>query len=264
MYKKLFILLLLLLIISGCTDISNVGLTEPPKISETSETSEASQVSEVSETPPTTDSPETSEPEIYRTHTFYLKDEKFLETCLFIGDSVMKGLADSGFLQSERVFADDTATPANIADLRFPILPIQNDGGEIGVLTALVNENPDNIFMQFGRGDTANSERTQFTEDYLTFLTLVNTYRPDSVITVLSIPPVSIETAALNNTTIEDYNAALKAMVENLRSDNIRFLDLDTELKNPQGKLKRLYAQPDGASLTQAGNHAVLWVICNS
>ena len=243
MFKKFIILLLLTLFLSGCSDISHIGFSEVT-------TSENTADGEVP----------SDEPEAYRVHTFYAKDEEFILTCVFIGDEFFKSLADSGILNSGQVFAKEGAKAGNITELRFPL---PTGDGEIGVLTALVNENPENIIILLGKNDIINSGAEVFADNYTALLTLIKTYRPDSLITVLSIPPADVETHVYNNEIISRYNLMLKSAVSGFRDGNIRFLNLDAELKNPQGRLKSLYAQSDGVSLTDAGMQAVLWAICN-
>jgi lysophospholipase L1-like esterase len=204
---------------------------------------------------------ESDEPEIelYQTHIFTEENERFIESSIFIGDGIFGGFVSGGILRAEQVFASDDTTASNAIEKRFP-LPSDNSG--IYLLTALVNQNPENVVILLGMNDILTSTAEEFCADYIKLISFIKTYCPDTIITVLSITPVRDESDT-DNYTIDEYNEALRAAVRGLRDSNVRFLDITDELKTSHGRLKSRYAQDDGVHLTTQGLYAVLWVICN-
>jgi lysophospholipase L1-like esterase len=235
--KRIALLCIISLLLSGCVDISD-GFSG--RVSEPA-----------AETP--------SDEEIYKTYAFTALDNDFLAACFYIGDSVFAGLADSEILETrltERIFAESGASVGNITETRFPS---PSGDGYVDILTALVNEPPDDLIILLGTDDVATSNAESFTAGYLKLISLIRTFAPSVSITVLSIPPIVGENAA-----IIEFNAALKAAVDELRDSGVRYLDLDTELKNARGELKSRYALSDGVSLNTYGLYAILWRVCNT
>ena len=237
--EKAAVLLALSVCLCGCVDISGGG--ELPYFADTTD----NPGSAVFSSPDKTDG---GEPEVYPTYTFYKKDEEFLSTCFFIGDSIFLALSGSGVLEPGQVFANEGAKAA--------------DGIKTDVLTALVNQNPANVIILLGTNDISVSDKETFCSDYKKLISIIKTYRPDTKITVLSITPVGKEANGYSNEIIDGYNAALKDAVKDLRGSGVRFIDLREELKNAQGELKSKYGRSDGIHLTEAAYYAILWRIC--
>jgi lysophospholipase L1-like esterase len=240
---KRITILFILLILCGCSTLPEFGIV----------TSDTAQTASLTRSP---DEPET---EVYQTYTFTESDEIFLSSCIFIGDSLFGNLADSGLLRAGQVLRDEGARVSDVTERRF----IQG-GAETYLLTTLVNHAPENIIILLGMNDIAFSCSDEFTADYLRLISFIKTYCPDTVITVLSLPPVSREAPGYTNELVTEYNAALRTAIRELGDNTVRFLNLNIELGNSHGRLKSRFAADDGVHLTTQGLYAVLWAICNS
>jgi len=211
-----------------------------------------------------TTAPPPNENETYTNYASFVQDEDFLLKSVFIGDSIFRDFADSGVLTTGLVYAINGVKVGEITEKRFPL---PSGDGEIDLLTALANEKPENVFILLGTNNAAvygMNGIEAFTNDYLHLITLIKTYSPQSSITALSITPVNKEREGFDNMLIDAYNNALEAAISELRDEDVRFLCMNSELKNPQGMLKSRYGQSDGIHLTTSAYHAILWLICNS
>ncbi|MCL2020087.1 MAG: GDSL-type esterase/lipase family protein [Oscillospiraceae bacterium] len=245
---KKCVVLIILLFLCGCSSIPQGTISGV----------------EESESLPDATLPEIELTETYINYTFSESDELFLSESVFVGDSIIRGLIDNGFLSDENVLAWGGVTVGEIMERMFPL---PTGDGEVDLLTAIVNRKPENVFILLGTNNAALYGQDgigAFTEDYLRLISLIKTYSSETAITVLSITPVNIENERLNNELIGEYNNALDAAVAELRDENVRFLSLDEELKNSLGLLKTRYGQNDGVHLTAQAYRTILWTICDS
>lgn len=173
----------------------------------------------------------------------------YFKSCLFIGDSVSLGLSTYQKLESKNVFA---SIGMNISKINTEKL-----AKDIGIYyvdkTAIeaVNEtSPENIYIMLGSNGIAWLSNEYMIGKYSEFIDTLKQAKPSANIYILSIPPVTDkrEKFAKNdgpilNTDIDEYNSALLKMAND---KSVYFVDLNTALKNNEGKLDIDMAGADG------------------
>lgn len=253
------------LLFTACTDISQRTL--PPQheteliVPEETEAAPVTTAPEQTETEETTTSekPQISIEEQYSSYTFSEEDEAFLDSCLFVGDSICGGLSHYGILPSDHVISKGSVGARNIFDFTFGIGDAETD-----ILTAILNKKQANIIFSMGMNDVNMTTTEEYVANYFNLLTMVAAYCPDSNLIVLSITPVLADSNFTTNENIDAYNAAIKEAIEKDGKPNWKYVDVSAELKNSANGLKSSYESGDGIHLAQAAYYAYLWQIVQS
>ena len=258
------------LLLTACTDISQRTLptereTEliiPAESSSETTSAPADAETEASDTAEAADETASevgsgvSIEEQYSSYTFSEEDEAYLDTCLFVGDSICGGLSHYGILPADHVISKGSVAARNIFDFKFGIGDSETD-----VLTAILNQKQDHIIFSMGMNDVNMTDTETYVANYFNLLTMVAAYCPDSELIVLSITPILADSDFSANEKIDSYNAAIKDAIEKDGKPNWRYIDISPELKNSAGGLKSSYESGDGIHLAQAAYYAYLWQI---
>lgn len=258
------------LLLTACTDISQRTLptereTEliiPSESSSEATSAPADAETEASDTAETADETASevgsgvSIEEQYSSYTFSEEDEAYLDTCLFVGDSICGGLSHYGILPADHVISKGSVAARNIFDFKFGIGDSETD-----VLTAILNQKQDHIIFSMGMNDVNMTDTETYVANYFNLLTMVAAYCPDSELIVLSITPILADSDFSANEKIDSYNAAIKDAIEKDGKPNWKYIDISPELKNSAGGLKSSYESGDGIHLAQAAYYAYLWQI---
>lgn len=174
---------------------------------------------------------------------------EYFKSCLFIGDSVSLGLSTYQKLEPQNVFA---SKGMNISKVNTEKLV-----KDIGVyyvdktaLEAVEEAKPENIYIMLGSNGIAWLSNEYMIGKYSEFIDNLKQISPDSNIYILSIPPVTEgrenfakEDGPIQNSDIDSYNSELLKMAND---KEVYFVDLNTALKNNEGKLDTDMAQKDG------------------
>ena len=258
------------LLLTACTDISQRTLptereTEliiPAESSSEATSAPADAETEASDTAAAADETASevgsgvSIEEQYSSYTFSEEDEAYLDTCLFVGDSICGGLSHYGILPADHVISKGSVAAWNIFDFKFGIGDSETD-----VLTAILNQKQDHVIFSMGMNDVNMTDAETYVANYFNLLTMVAAYCPDSELIVLSITPILADSDFSANEKIDSYNAAIKDAIEKDGKPNWKYIDISPELKNSAGGLKSSYESGDGIHLAQAAYYAYLWQI---
>lgn len=207
--------------------------------------------------------PETSEVtvyinETYSTYSFTEQDELFLGDCLFIGDSICKGLAFYGVTSMSHTFGLGGVAARNIYDFTFD----PGDGSEVTLNELITLKSQPNIVFTMGMNDVNITTPSVYAKNYKKLLENTQAIAPDSELFVFSITPVLHDSEFTENEKIDACNKALREMIEEEQNEKWHFIDISPELKNELNALKTYYSSGDGIHITQDAYYAVLWQFC--
>ena len=206
---------------------------------------------------------ETPEPtieidETYNSYAFADDDRLFLKNCLFIGDSICKGLGFYGITSMSYTFGLGGVAARNIYDFTFD----PGDGSEITLNELISLRKQPNIVFTMGMNDVNITTPEVYAENYKKLLENTEKIAPDSQLFVFSITPVLQNSEFTQNEKIDACNKALSEMIEAEANENWHFIDITPELKNSQNALKTDYSSGDGIHITKDAYYAVLWQFC--
>ena len=178
----------------------------------------------------------------------------YLQTCAFLGETNIYKLGQYGLLQPFSVYASE-----NLRLTNYTKEYVMLENTTIRILSA-VNSASCPIYLMFGTESLATQPADQTADQFDGLLTSVIATAPESTVYVLSIPPVTAfaETNGekpLLNSTIDDYNSRLLD-IANLR--DVYYVDVNTALKNNDGKLDPTMAEEDGIHLTAEAGQTLL------
>lgn len=184
---------------------------------------------------------------------------EYLQKCAFLGETNIYRLGQCGLLQPFNYYASETLTLQNYTK-EYVML----EGTTIRILSA-VNSASCPIYLMFGTESLGKQPADQTADQFDQLLTSVKATAPKATVYVLSIPPVTsfAETNGENpilNSVIDDYNTRLLDLC-NLR--DVYFVDVNTALKNNNGKLDAEMAEEDGIHLTQEAGQILLDYVLN-
>ncbi len=271
-------------ILAGCS--TDISVTLPPSknspasssrttagttVPETSETSELSVQPETTpqETPEeTTEALVTREEpavetvlsdeqatETYKNYVLTDDDKEFISKCVFVGDSICRGLEAYDIIPNDNVLAVGNVAARNIFDFTFKL-----SGSEMSLLSALVDLKPQYIVFSMGMNDVNMTSQQKFCENYGDLLSQVQVFLPDSQLIVCSVTPIIYTSRFTSNANIDSFNTALKEYLDS--TNKWIYVDITHELKNSLNALKSQYDGGDGVHLAGAAYYAILYQIC--
>ncbi len=256
--------------ICGCVDITNRTGPERPVMATTSKnttidipdapvTVSMDTTTAFQTAPPVTSTPATAAEidEIYSDFEFTDEYYDFLGRCVFVGDSICSGLGHYGIIPMERVIAQGNIAARNIFDFKFTVV-----GGELSLVSALVNAKPEYIVFSMGINDVNITSEQEFTDNYSKILQTVEGFLPDAKLIMLSITPVDIASTFTTNENIDRFNSALQRLAE--ENERWTYIDVTPELKNSENALKSAYSSGDGIHLSPDAYYAVLYQLCSA
>ncbi|MBQ8623453.1 MAG: hypothetical protein IJ424_03630 [Oscillospiraceae bacterium] len=202
------------------------------------------------ETPPTEDNDpeesEAAEPGINPVPLGEKKSSDYLDSCIFIGDSITYGLASYNVVPSANVYASVSMSISKVETAE-----IETQYGKMTILEALTNKQPENIYIMLGSNGAAFMNVNDMYQSFSSFMKKVSELCPQSEIYILSVPPVtankesSTETPILNSD-LDEFNEKL---LEYADRNNMHYVDVCTALKDENGKLPEDDAENDGLHL---------------
>lgn len=171
------------------------------------------------------------------------KDETYLDSCAFVGDSIAYGLRSHEVLPPDRVYAGVSMSILNAETEK-----IDTTDGSMTVLEALQSASPENIYLLFSASSAAYSTSDDIYKSYSAFVNKLRIAVPNSRVYVISTPPVtagkeSSVTSPISNAVIDDLNEKLLKYCDD---NGVHYIDLNTSFKNDKGKLNDDYAENDG------------------
>lgn len=232
-------------------DISPEGLNTTK--SSVTETPQDSSVIPTDTTAQTTDASSISEPIVPSTGNPIALSEsvgmEYFDNCVFVGDSLTLGLSSYNIFSTDNVFA---SIGMNID--KIDTSTITTRFGDVTVLNALIKTNPQIIYIMLGSNGIFWMSNNSMIEKYSQFIDDIKEKLPNAKIYALSIPPVTAEKETILenpvlNSSIDSYNSELLTLAN---TKNINFVDLNTALKNNDGKLDTDKAERDGYHFKRA------------
>lgn len=168
--------------------------------------------------------------------------EDYLESCMFVGDSLIVGLSSYGIIPEERVAASVGMSVMSINDT-----PLELTDGTSALVCDLVNEAaPQNLYVLLGLNLLSYYTDDQMLAAYGDFIDSID--RTNTNIYVISVPPVTAareedEDNPILNSDIDKFNSDLLKFANNR---GLYYVDLNTELKGPDGRFSEDAAEADG------------------
>lgn len=165
------------------------------------------------------------------------KDSSYLDSCAFVGDSIMEGFSAYGFLPENQVFASVGLNPYQLNTNA-----IQTYYGSVTALSAVLYAKPENLYIMMGMNGVAWDINNDMTSEIGTFIDNVKASLPAVNIYLMSVTPVSAEREAkasaadgkILNSQIDDFNSSLLSLAD---EKNIHYLDINSYLKGSNGCL---------------------------
>ncbi len=183
---------------------------------------------------------------------FTEQQQEFLDSCLFMGDSVCLGFGVYGLVN--HCAAKSGAAARNIEEFTF-----DSGGSQVSPYIAIVNSNCKNLVFLMGINDVNMESSGEYIKYYNDFLTRVEALAAGKTIYILSITPVTAASSFCYNYQIDEFNESLKAMTE---TSARRYVDVNTILKDGQGNLRSEYASDNNVHLTKEAYYQILTALC--
>ena len=170
-------------------------------------------------------------------------EDGYLDSCVFIGDSITYGLSSYGVVPSSNVLASVSLGVMNIETET-----VDTSYGEITVIDALSKMTPQNIYVMLGSTGAAYTSPTDMYQKYQSFLNRVRTACPEAEVYIISTPPVtsSKENSAESPIKNSDLNELNSKLLEYADTNGIRYLDFSSYIKDGGGYLPADCAENDG------------------
>lgn len=180
------------------------------------------------------------------------KDDSYINSCVFVGDSIMGGLSAYGFMDTSRVISCEGISPLRINDQTFST-PTYGTNTAIGAVRA---SNAQNVYIMLGTNGVGYDYGEKMAGCIDDFVKDIKTSMPSSKIYIMSITPVtasreargSAENGRILNSQVDAYN---KLLLEVADKWGVYYLDLNSELKDSSGKLPE-NVSGDGIHLNKA------------
>lgn len=178
----------------------------------------------------------------------------YLTRCAFLGETNIYNLGKEGMLQTFNVYASENLSLNNYTKEYVQL----GEDTTIRILSAINSANCP-TYLMFGTETLAKNPPDQSADQFDSLLTSVIATAPEATIFVLSIPPVTEDAEKadppLLNSDIDSYNSKLLDLCNKY---NVYYVDVNTALKNNEGKLDRLLALEDGIHLTPEAGRMLL------
>lgn len=177
------------------------------------------------------------------------KDDSYLESCVFIGDNITFGLVSYNILPKDNVLASPDLSLSKIDTME-----IETSVGNMTVLEAVTEINPENIYIMLGSNGAAYMSPDELYMNYAAFLNKLRIACPEAKLYVISTPPVSevkensLE-SPIKNSDLDDLNSRL---LEYCNKNSVYYLDLSSALKDSDGRLPADCAENDGMHFTES------------
>lgn len=159
-----------------------------------------------------------------------VKDDKYFDTALLIGDSRTEGLGLYCGLANLDIVASKGITIDNVMEEAIAT----NSAGEACTIEEFLNEKKyDNIYISFGLNELGWYYYEVFIEDYQKMISTIRQCQPDATIYVENILPVSAALSAqdeiYNNPNVDKLNNLTKEMCQGY--EDVIYLDVASSVK---------------------------------
>lgn len=246
--------LLISLTVCGCTNISDRELAYVYSPAETTDPPEGVGGDLLVITTASAAEEKTEPPEVNigALEDFTPQQQEFLNSCLFMGDSICLGFGVYGLVSNCTAKAGTAAR--NIEEFTF-----DSGGSQVSPYTAIVNSSCKNLVFLMGINDVNMESANEYIQFYNSFLTRVEALAAGTNIYILSITPVTASSTFCYNYQIDEFNESLKAMTEN---SSRHYVNVNTALKDDQGNLRQEYASDNSVHLTKDAYYQILAALC--
>lgn len=181
-------------------------------------------------------------------------DKVYFENCMFAGDSLIVGLGTYGIIPEDRIAAN-----IGMSVMSINTEPLKNaDGSEIMAADKINQAKPDNLYILLGLNLLGSYTDEQMLAAYGDFIDSID--REKTKIYVISVPPVTAEREnneehPILNSDIDRFNEDLLKFANNRC---VYYIDLNSALKNSEGKFSEEDAEADGIHFKKATYEKVL------
>ncbi len=174
------------------------------------------------------------------------KSSDYLNSCIFVGDSITYGLASYNVVPSANVYASMSMSISKVETAT-----IDTQYGKMTIAEALQLKQPENIYVMLGSNGAAFMSVNDMYQSFSSFMNIVSDICPDSNIYILSVPPVTAEKEAstetpVSNADLDEFN---NKILEYANRNDMYYVDICTALKDDLGKLPDADAENDGLHL---------------
>ncbi len=170
-------------------------------------------------------------------------DDSYFDDTVFVGDSITVGYSAYGFIEEKSVLASQGM---NIEKINTEKVKSPGNGNYI-ILDHLINLKPNKIYVMLGSNGIAWLSNEFMIGEYDDFINGIKEALPDSIVYVVSVPPVTKELEdgdnPITNKMIDEFNSGLEEMAN---QNSVHYLDLASELKDDNGYLFDEFAEKDG------------------
>lgn len=170
-------------------------------------------------------------------------DESYFDDAVFVGDSITVGYSAYGLIDEKCVLASQGM---NIEKINTEKIKSPQNGNYV-VLDHLINLKPTKIYVMLGSNGIAWLSNKFMINEYDAFVKGIKEALPDSIIYIVSVPPVTKELESgdnpITNKMIDDFNSDLEEMAN---KNDVHYLNLASELKDDDNYLFEEYAEKDG------------------
>lgn len=188
----------------------------------------------------------------------------YLDSCVFIGDSLTVGLSSYGILPEKNVVAQ---IGLNIDKINTAAVPALNAGDpDMTVLEAVVSRAPENIYIMLGSNGISWLSNDFMIKEYSAFIDGLKGVLPDADYYILAVPPVAASrenhsSVPIQNSEIDAFNSELLKLAND---KGIYFVDVNTALKGNDGKMPDDAVAKDGMHFNKSTYDKMLeYILCH-
>lgn len=179
----------------------------------------------------------------------------FLSRCVFVGDSICRGLAAYDIIPAKRVVAQGNVAARNIFEFTFRV-----GGDEMTIIPALVDLKPEYVVFSMGMNDVNITSQETFCQNYGELLSQAESFIPNSKFIVLSVTPVLESSKFTSNENIDSFNEALEAYLAD--KENWTYVNIAPSIKNDKNALREGFSGEDGVHLAPDAYYDILYRLC--
>lgn len=183
----------------------------------------------------------------------------YQDRLVIIGDSIAYGFNAYGYIPSQHNIAKESLAVWNMGNYTFDL-----GGGAMGLVDAAAYANSPLYYISIGMNDIFSFTPGDYAWNIRWIAEDVLARVPTATIVVGTITPVSDGNYYTTNDTINEFNAALEAVISDLGSSRVLFFDANAALKDlSTGALSYDYAGGDGLHLNSSAYSRVLDCLFN-
>ncbi|MCM1528850.1 MAG: SGNH/GDSL hydrolase family protein [Alistipes sp.] len=183
----------------------------------------------------------------------------YQDRLVIIGDSIAYGFNAYGYIPPQHNIAKESLAVWNMGSYTFDL-----GGGAMGLIDAAAYANSSLYYVSIGMNDIYSFTPGDYAWNIRWIAEDVLAHVPTATIVVGTITPVSDGNYYTTNDTINEFNAALEAVINDLGSSRVLFFDANAALKDlGTGALSYDYAGGDGLHLNSSAYSRVLDCLFN-